>query len=109
MLACAQLEKGLSEMAEIDFANQLFDAVEDSAEPANARELISPQIAVKVYTRHKRNCPKRSRSDWARCNCVKWLYVHRDGKDRRFSAQTRSWEKAERPAREIRDSFDPTP
>jgi site-specific recombinase XerD len=63
---------------------------------------------VKVYTRHKVSCAKRDRPDWARCNCVKWLYVHRNGKDQRFSAKTRSWEKAERKAREIRDSFDDT-
>jgi hypothetical protein len=23
-------------------------------------------LTAKVYTRHKRNCPKRDRSDWAR-------------------------------------------
>jgi integrase/recombinase XerD len=62
---------------------------------------------VKVYTRHKRNCPKRERSDWARCNCVKWLYIYRDGKYKLVSAKTRSWEKAEQKARQVRDSFDP--
>jgi integrase/recombinase XerD len=62
---------------------------------------------VKVYTRHKRNCPKRDRSDWARCNCMKWLYIYRDGKYKLVSAKTRSWEKAEQKARELRDSFDP--
>ena len=34
-------------------------------------------VTVKVYTRHTRTCPKRDRSDWARCNCVKWLYIYR--------------------------------
>jgi integrase/recombinase XerD len=64
-------------------------------------------LTVKVYTRHNRNCPKRGRSDWARCNCVKWLYIYRDGKYKLVSAKTRSWERAEQRAREIRDSFDP--
>jgi hypothetical protein len=64
-------------------------------------------ITVKVYTRHNRNCPKRDRSDWARCNCMKWLYVYRDGKYKLTSAKTRSWERAEQKAREVRDSFDP--
>ena len=62
---------------------------------------------VKVYTRHNRNCPKRDRPDWARCHCVKWLYIYRDGKDKLVSAKTRSWEKAEQKAREVWDSFDP--
>src|SRR6266849_4965477 len=64
-------------------------------------------ITVKAYTRHNRNCPKRERSDWARCNCVKWLYIYRDGKYKLVSAKTRSWERAEQKAREIHDSFDP--
>ncbi len=67
----------------------------------------STLITVKVYTRHNRNCPKRDRSDWARCNCVKWLYIYRDGKYKLVSGKTRSWEKAEQKARELRDSFDP--
>jgi site-specific recombinase XerD len=42
---------------------------------------------------------------------VKWLYVYREGKYKKYkliSAKTRSWEKAEQKARELRDSFDPT-
>jgi hypothetical protein len=67
----------------------------------------STLTTVKVYTRHNRNCPKRNRSDWARCNCMKWLYIYRDGKYKLVSAKTRSWEKAEQKARELRDSYDP--
>jgi integrase len=33
--------------------------------------------------------------------------MYRDGKDKSISAKTRSWERAEQKAREIRDSFDP--
>ena len=64
-------------------------------------------VTVKVYTRHTRGCPKGDRPDWARCNCVKWLYIYRNGKDKLISAKTRSWERAEQKAREVRDSFDP--
>src|SRR5438046_5072665 len=76
---------------------------------AEAQQLGSERtlITVKVYTRHNRNCPKRNRSDWARCNCMKWLYIYRDGKYKLVSGKTRSWEKAEQKARELRDSFDP--
>jgi hypothetical protein len=74
---------------------------------AQAREAELALPTVKVYTRHKRICPKRDRSDWARCNCMKWLYIYRDGKCKLASAKARSWEKAERKAREILDSFDP--
>lgn len=63
---------------------------------------------VKVYTRHSPTCARRDRPDWARCSCMKWLYIYRNGKDQAISAKTRSWEKAEEKAREIRDSFDPT-
>jgi site-specific recombinase XerD len=38
---------------------------------------------------------------------MKWLYVYRDGKYKLTSAKTRSWERAEQKAREVRDSFDP--
>lgn len=72
-------------------------------EPGVDRSLVT----VKVYTRHKHTCSKRERSDWARCNCMKWLYIYRDGKYKLASAKTRSWERAEQKAREIRDSFDP--
>src|SRR5690349_6431291 len=64
-------------------------------------------VTVKVYARHKRTCPICNRPDWAGCNCVKWLYIYRDGKDKSTSAKTRSWKIAEQKAREIRDSFDP--
>jgi hypothetical protein len=70
-------------------------------------ESASALITVKVYTRHNRKCPNPDRSDWARCNCVKWLYIYREGKYKLVSAKTRSWEKAQQKAREIWDSLDP--
>jgi hypothetical protein len=78
-----------------------------AAVTAPERSVDGTLVTVKVYTRHTRTCPKRDRSDWARCNCVKWLYIYRDGKDKSISAKTRSWERAEQKAREIRDSLDP--
>ena len=39
-------------------------------------------VTVKVYTRHTHSCAKRDRPDWARCHCVKWLYIYRNGKDK---------------------------
>jgi integrase/recombinase XerD len=62
---------------------------------------------VNVYTRHASDCPKRDDKDWKRCNCMKSLYVFQGGHDFRFSAKTRSWEKAEDLAREIKESLDP--
>ena len=69
--------------------------------------LTSSAETVKVYTRHSRTCPKRGQSDWGRCSCMKWLYVYRNGKYKQMSAKTRSLERAEQKARELRDSFDP--
>jgi integrase/recombinase XerD len=62
---------------------------------------------VNVYTRHASDCPKRDDKHWKRCNCMKSLYVFQGGHDFRFSAKTRSWEKAEDLGREIKQSLDP--
>ena len=44
---------------------------------------------------------------WRRCRCPKYLYLLKDGKRRTVSAKTRSWDKAENKAQEIRDAWDP--
>jgi hypothetical protein len=36
-----------------------------------------------------------------------YLYLLRDGKNKTICAKTRSWEKAEQQAQEIRDGWDP--
>lgn len=64
---------------------------------------------VSVYTRHSQKCLHRSKPLWKKCGCRKWLYIYEYGKDRNVSAKTRSWEEAERQAREISDSWDPIP
>jgi hypothetical protein len=62
---------------------------------------------VSVYTRHSADCSKKDESQWRRCRCPKYLYLLRDGNDKTVSAKTRSWEKAEQQAQEIRESWDP--
>jgi hypothetical protein len=62
---------------------------------------------VSVYTRHSADCPKKGEPQWRRCKCAKYLYLLRDGKNKTISAKTRSWEKAEQQAQEIRESWDP--
>src|SRR5712671_4028580 len=65
------------------------------------------QETVSVYTRHRADCPKVGDKNWKRCDCMKSIYVFQDGLDVRFSAKTRSWERAEHLKREIEDSLDP--
>src|SRR5713226_9761530 len=106
MLDCAKLAEGSQNMVELEQANEPKDTGVQTG-PVRVFARCSAET-VKVYTRHRRTCPKRDRPDWARCNCVKWLYVYRDGKCTLTSAKTSSWEMAEQKARELRDSFDPT-
>jgi len=49
----------------------------EQVEPLEAESSVT---TIKVYTRHNRGCSKREQSDWARCNCMKWLYIYRGGK-----------------------------
>ncbi len=62
---------------------------------------------VTVYTRHKPSCVKNGEPYWKRCHCMKYLYLYKAGGSRQVSAKTRSWEKAEGRAQEIRDSWNP--
>jgi integrase len=69
---------------------------------------LRPQTqTVSVYSRHSSACPKVGEPQWRRCKCAKYLYLLKDGKRRTVSAKTRSWEKAEAKAQEIRDAWDP--
>jgi integrase len=64
---------------------------------------------VKVMVRHSSDCKDINRgSEWRRCNCSKSLLIYDGGagKNRRISAKTRSWEKAEKFAQEYLDTFD---
>jgi hypothetical protein len=62
---------------------------------------------VSVYTRHSADCSKKGEPQWRRCKCAKYLYLLRDGRNKTVSAKTRSWDKAEQQAQEIRESWDP--
>jgi integrase/recombinase XerD len=69
---------------------------------------LRPQTqTVSVYTRHSSTCPKAGEPQWRRCKCAKYLYLLKNGKRQTVSAKTRSWEKAEAKAQEIRDAWDP--
>jgi integrase len=56
---------------------------------------------LSVYTRHAAACQKKDDPSWRRCRCPKWIAGTLAGRARalRFSAKTRSWEKAEQLAR----------
>lgn len=56
---------------------------------------------VQPYVRHSQTCQKKKDRYWKRCRCPKWLWVSGDGKQRRVSAKTRSWERAETIARDM--------
>src|SRR5947209_4243296 len=82
--------------------------------PVRQDEMFVPGIArngdsrtVAVYTRHKPECPNKGNPYWRKCRCTKYLYIYANGASRQISAKTRSWEKAEDRAQEIRESFDP--
>lgn len=65
---------------------------------------------VKVITRHCEVC-REEHPDWGQskheCACRKYLYIYKDGKDRVISAKTRSFDKAEALAKELRHFHDP--
>jgi integrase/recombinase XerD len=60
-----------------------------------------------VYSRHTAQCDHKHDLKYRRCRCPKWIDGYLDGKRTRQSAQTRSWEQAERKARLIEEAADP--
>jgi hypothetical protein len=63
-----------------------------------------------VIVRHSSDCKDKGKgAAWRKCRCSKTLLVYESdkGKNRRISAKTRSWERAEDAAQELRDSWDP--
>jgi hypothetical protein len=75
--------------------------------PLKSVSLRPKTQTVSVYTRHSADCSKKGEPQWRRCKCAKYLYLLRDGKNKTVSAKTRSWDKAEQQAQEIRESWDP--
>jgi len=58
---------------------------------------------VKVIVRHSSKCKDKNKgAEWRKCRCPKALLVYEadKGKNRRISAKTRSWERAENAAKE---------
>jgi integrase/recombinase XerD len=78
----------------------------EAAADINPAASLSTQT-VTVYTRHNESCSKNGEPYWKRCHCMKYLYVYRENTSRQVSAKTRSWERAEERAQEIRDSWSP--
>jgi hypothetical protein len=70
-------------------------------EQANASTTIS------VFTRHSGGCAKVNDPQWKRCDCRKSIYIREKGRTVYVSAQTRSWDEAERFAQTERDKRDP--
>ena len=61
-----------------------------------------------VYTRHLAQCDHSEDTHWRRCHCPKWIRgVLLNGQNVRRSAQTNSWENAEKLARELEADVDP--
>ena len=82
--------------------------------PVRQDEAVAPGIVrngdrrtVGVYTRHKPECPNKGNPYWRKCRCTKYLYIYLNGTSRQISAKTRSWERAEEQAQDIRESFCP--
>ena len=61
---------------------------------------------ITVFARHSADCPKTD-PQWKRCDCRKSLYIYEGGKVTYRSANTRSWEQAEKVAQAERDKRDP--
>src|ERR1019366_3095477 len=85
---CSALWKAARELQEGGCYSSVMNAL-------NVRSLQSKTQTISVYTRHTSSCSKADDPHWKRCNCVKYIYLLRDGKNKTISAKTRSWEKAE--------------
>jgi hypothetical protein len=72
-----------------------------------SQEVPTGTETVTVYTRRKPKCPRKADRYWNRCDCPKWLYIRENGTDKRMSAKTRAWERAEQVAQAERDKRDP--
>jgi integrase/recombinase XerD len=62
--------------------------------------------SITIFVRHSPDCKYREDETWRRCNCRKHLRWTHDGKQYRRSANTRSWEQAERERRTLEEGFE---
>lgn len=60
-------------------------------------------MTIDVFTRHSADCPHKDDRYWKRCRCRKWLYI--EGSRKPVAARTRSWEEAQRKARDLEQRF----
>ena len=67
---------------------------------------ISRPAVVKVYVRHRADCPHKELEFYPRCTCPKALRWSRGGKQYRKTARTRTWGIAEDRARELQKKLD---
>ena len=51
----------------------------------NVRSLQAKTQTISVYTRHTSDCSKKDDPHWKRCECVKYIYLLRDGKNKTIS------------------------
>jgi integrase len=64
--------------------------------------VIFHAVQVEVFARHSKDCPHKNNRYYRKCRCRKWIAIA--GVDKRVSAKTRSWETAEKMAREMSES-----
>jgi hypothetical protein len=67
------------------------------------RQWLSPRLTV--FVRHSADCSHKGEEFYRRCRCPKHLRFTHEGKQRRESAKTRSWEIAEEKRREREAQF----
>ena len=77
--------------------------------------MVARKAVVTVYVRHGSGCPHDGKPFFRGCDCVKWLrysgaacfcgYRH-EGRQHRFTADTRTWGLAEEKAQEIQKRLD---
>ena len=83
----------------------------DSTGVAESGPVLLRSRTVNVIVRHAKDCKDKAKGgDWRKCDCPKALLIYEgegSGKNRRVSAKTRSWAKAEKAAQEILDLWDP--
>jgi hypothetical protein len=71
-------------------------------------EILGSGKMLHVYTRHLAKCAHSGDNHWRRCHCPKWIRgVRLNGDKIRRTAQTNSWENAEKVARKLEADVDP--
>lgn len=61
-------------------------------------------MIITLYRRHSADCDHKNDPKYKRCHCPVWFQTNEDGKQHRWTSKERSWERAERKARELEQS-----